>query len=289
MLLRIATRGSALALAQANIVARRLAAYSINSELLVVNTTGDLLYEQDLKTIGGKGLFLKEIQEAILSGHADLAVHSLKDMPFVNPDGLRIAAILSRCSPHDVLISNNELKLAELPSGAKVGTCSARREAILKKVRPDLVVLPMRGNVTTRLAKLAANECDAIILAKAGLERLDKQSVITEELPLNVFVPAVGQGAIAVECASANYELHALLAQLNCPATAWECTLEREFMGLLNADCGTPIAAYAKIQGNDVHMHACYFQTDRTYEFKTVWAKNVAHAALISEIKQWSC
>ena len=245
----IGTRGSPLALAQAREVRERLAAAHALAadtiELEVIRTTGDTIRDRPLAEAGGKGLFTKEIEEALIAGAIDLAVHSAKDMPTFLPPELRIAAVLPREDARDVFISHKAKTLADLPRGARVGTASLRRQALVKRLRDDLAVVPMRGNVETRLRKLAAGEVDAIVLALAGLKRLGLADAATAVLSIDEFLPAVGQGIIAIEARGDDEHTLDLLRAVSHAATAAALTAERAFLAVLEGSCRTPIAGHA--------------------------------------------
>jgi hydroxymethylbilane synthase len=249
----IGTRGSPLALAQAREVRERLAAaHALAAEriaLEVIRTTGDTIRDRPLTEVGGKGLFTKEIEEALIAGAIDLAVHSAKDMPTFLPPELRIGAVLEREDARDVFISHKAKALAELPRGARVGTASLRRQALVKRLRGDLVVVPMRGNVETRLRKLAAGEVDAIVLALAGLKRLGLADAATAVLAVDEFLPAVGQGIIAIEARADDEHTLDLVRAVSHSATAAALTAERAFLAVLEGSCRTPIAGHAAVAG----------------------------------------
>ena len=248
--LRIATRRSQLALWQAGHVRERLLAAhpGLRVELLALQTQGDRILDVPLAKIGGKGLFVKELESAMLDGQADLAVHSMKDVPMEFPAGLGIGAILAREDPHDALVANAVATLDELPQGARVGTSSLRRQCQLRALRPDLRILDLRGNVNTRLRKLDAGEYDAIVLASAGLLRLGMGERIRARLEPAVSLPAVGQGAIGVEMRSDDVALRALLAPLD-DADCGDCVrAERALNRALQGGCQVPIAGYAIIE-----------------------------------------
>ncbi|HZU88437.1 MAG TPA: hydroxymethylbilane synthase [Stellaceae bacterium] len=253
--LRIATRGSALALRQTALVRARLGAAHADLaaadavEIVTIRTTGDRVQDRPLAEIGGKGLFAKEIEEALRDGRADLAVHSLKDLETRLPSGLELAAILPREDPRDALLARHAAGLTALPYGAKVGTSSLRRRAQLLWRRPDLAIVPWRGNVDTRLGKLASGEVDAIVLALCGLERLGRAGLATEILEPEVMLPAVGQGALAVECRAGDETVRALLRPLDDPDTALCVGAERAMLAALDGSCRTPIAGLAEIAG----------------------------------------
>ena len=266
--LRIATRGSPMALHQAGLVRDRLAAVhpGLAAELITIRTTGDRVQTRLLSEIGGKGLFTKEIEEALLDGRADLAVHSLKDMETVLPPGLIITAVLPRDDPRDALVGRDGVTLARLPPGARIGTASLRRRAQLLRLRPDLGVAPIRGNVDTRLAKLAAGEIDALVVALCGLERLGKATVASEILPPDVMLPAVGQGALAVECRVADAPLRRLLAPLNDARSAACVAAERAMLAALDGSCRTPIAGLATTAGDRLTLGALLLTPDGAAE-----------------------
>ena len=250
--LRIGTRGSPLALIQAATVRDRLAAahpaLADAIAIEIIRTTGDRVRDRALSEIGGKGLFTKEIEEALVAGAIDLAVHSMKDMPTWQPDGLAIVCQLERDDPRDALIARDAGSITELRHGAVVGTTSLRRRAQLLMVRPDLEMVLFRGNVDTRLKKLAAGEVDATLLAMAGLRRLGlADSAKAIALDPDDMLPAVGQGVICVECRAADDATRALLAPLNHPATETATAAERAFLAVLDGSCRTPIAGLAEI------------------------------------------
>ncbi|HUL75665.1 MAG TPA: hydroxymethylbilane synthase [Vicinamibacteria bacterium] len=242
--LRIGTRGSPLALWQAEHVKGRLAALGHEVELRVITTTGDRLLDRRLESVGGKGAFLKEIEEAMLAGEADLAVHSLKDVPTALPAGLSLCAILERADARDAFLSSGP-RLLELPVGATVGTTSLRRQAQLRALRGDLVLADLRGNVDTRIRRLREGRFDAILLAMAGLARLGRADEVTEVLDPREFVPAPGQGAIALECRDADAAVRRALAFLDHPPTARAVTAERAFLAALGGGCNVPLGAHA--------------------------------------------
>jgi hydroxymethylbilane synthase len=214
------------------------------TELQVV-TSGDRITDRPLADIGGKGLFVKEIEEALLDGRADFAVHSIKDVPGSVPDGLLIACVPRREDPRDVLVSPRHRTLEALPQGARVGTSSLRRMVALQARRPDLEVVPLRGNVDTRLRKVDAGECDAIVLARAGLVRLGLEGRATEILETDVSLPAVGQGALGIECRADDVETRAVLARVHDRHTATCIAAERGVLIALGGDCKTPLGAHA--------------------------------------------
>ena len=250
--IKIGTRGSKLALWQANWVKSSLEVKHpfLSIELETIKTKGDKILDVPLAKVGGKGLFVKEIEEALIDGRIDLAVHSMKDMPGDIPKGLCIGAIPRREIPQDVLISRHKKPLSELASGAKIGTSSLRRKAQLLHARPDLVVLPLRGNLDTRLKKLETENLDAIVLAAAGVKRLGLESRITEYLDENIMLPAVGQGALCIEIRQNDPVVEPIVASLEHPHTRTVILGERAFLNRLECGCQVPIAAYGKIDKN---------------------------------------
>lgn len=264
--LRIGTRGSPLALAQATMVRARLAAAHgwapERIEIRTIKTTGDVIRDRPLSELGGKGLFTKEIEEALATGDVDLAVHSAKDMPTVLPDGLFIAAVLPREDPRDVFISRKASSLQALPAGAVVGTASLRRQALVKRLRPDLQVVSFRGNVETRLRKLDAGEVDATLLALAGLKRLGLADVATATLDADEFIPAVGQGIIAIEAREADAATRTLLAAVNDGDSMTALLAERAFLTVLEGSCRTPIAGHAMIANGRVSFRGLVARPD---------------------------
>ncbi len=256
-LLRIGTRGSPLALAQAEETRTRLAildpalAAAGAVEVVVIRTTGDRIQDRTLADAGGKGLFTKEIEEALIEGRIDIAVHSMKDVPTWLPDGLEIACLLPREDPRDAFFSPVAGDPDQLPAGAVVGTASLRRQAQILARRPDLRVVPIRGNVETRLRKLAAGEVDATLLALAGLKRLGLTAAITAILDPAAMLPAVAQGAIGLETRIGDARIASLLAPLNCPATQARVSAERAALEVLDGSCRTPIAALATLAPGD--------------------------------------
>lgn len=254
--LRLATRESALALWQTNHVAGLLRAAhpGLNVELVPMTTRGDQLLDVSLSKIGGKGLFLKELEVAMLEGRADAAVHSLKDVPMQLDEGFELAAVLKRDNPFDAFISEKFSGIDELPIGAVVGTSSQRRQVQLKQLRPDIQIRDLRGNINTRLAKCANGDFDAIILACAGLERLGLQERIRAELKPDAWWPAVAQGAIAVESLAAKPEITALFVALNDKPTELRVRAERAMNKALHGSCQVPVAAYAEIHGDEMRL-----------------------------------
>ena len=266
--IRIGTRGSAMALFQAGLVRDQLReahpelAAEEAIEIVPIRTTGDRVQTRLLSEIGGKGLFTKEIEEALLDRRIDLAVHSLKDVETRLPATLEIGCILARDDPRDALVSRTGAPLAQLPKGARVGTASLRRTAQLLRVRPDLAIAPIRGNVGTRLDKLAAGEVDALVLALCGLERLGKADVASEILSPEDMLPAVGQGALAIECRAGETELQRLLAPLNDAVSAACVAAERAMLAALDGSCRTPIGGLATIRGERLILDGLLLSED---------------------------
>ncbi len=248
--LRIGTRGSPLALAQAHEARDRLmAAHGLSEdmfEIVVLSTKGDRITDRPLSAIGGKGLFTEELEAQLLSGELDFAVHSSKDMPTTLPDGLELSTFLPRADPRDAFIGRDVKKLADLPQGAVVGSSSLRRQALIRRLRPDIEVVLFRGSVQTRLQKLADGVVDGTFLANAGLKRLGMDDVATEVLSVRDFLPAPAQGAICIEQRSGDRRIGDLLAPVNDADTAIAVTCERAFLTALDGSCRTPIAAYAR-------------------------------------------
>lgn len=256
--LKIGTRQSLLALWQSNYIAACLRERypECRVELKKIVTKGDKILDVPLAQIGGKGLFTKEIEEELLDGTIDLAVHSLKDMPTVMPGGLCLTAITERANAGDAFVSNNYDNFAELPLGAVVGTSSLRRKAQLLAARPDLQITNLRGNVDTRLRKLDEGLYDAVILAAAGLERLGHGDRITSFIPASVCLPAVGQGALAIECRADDEETRAMLDFLNDAPTRQATSAERAFLGLVEGGCQVPIGVHAEVSGSAIRIEA---------------------------------
>ena len=254
--IRIGTRGSPLALRQATVVAERVRGVAPGRpvEVVPMKTAGDRLIQVSLGEFGGKGLFVKELEEALLDGGVDVAVHSLKDMPAELPEGLCLAAFPARDDPRDVLVSRAGGGIADLPPAATVGTSSLRRRVLLLSLRPDLRIEAIRGNVDTRLAKLAAGGWDAIVVAAAGLARLGLTPAGARPLEPDEFVPAVGQGILAVEGRSSDRELLAVLAGVDDPATHAQAEAERAFLRHLGASCHTPVAAHARLCNGELAL-----------------------------------
>ena len=267
--LRIGTRGSPLALAQARMVQAALAAHGTDTAIEVIRTSGDRIQDRPLSEAGGKGLFTKEIEEALLAGGIDLAVHSAKDMPTALPDGLVLAACLPREDVRDAFISRKAANLRGLPHGAVVGTASLRRQAMVKRLRPDLATTVLRGNVETRLRKLDAGEVDATLLALAGLKRLGLADKATALLDATEFLPAVGQGAITIEARVGDTATRALLAKIDHADTSVALACERAFLGVLDGSCRTPIAGYATLDGETISFRGMILRPDGSEAFET--------------------
>jgi hydroxymethylbilane synthase len=251
-LLRLGTRKSKLALWQANFVKEKLEALGCKVELVPITTTGDKILDAPLAKIGGKGLFVKEIENALLAGEIDLAVHSLKDVPITVPEGLTLSAITEREEPYDVLISRNGKRLEELPSGAVVGTSSLRRQVQIKRRRRDLKVEILRGNVDTRLRKLKEGLYDAIVLAYAGVKRMGFSGEISQVL--EDFIPAVGQGSLAIETRAEDERVINFVKVLNHQESWLRAVCERAFLRELQGGCQVPIGAYAWIEGDRIKI-----------------------------------
>ena len=262
--IRIATRKSALALWQAEYVKASLEAAhpGLTVSLVPMVSRGDKLLDSPLSKIGGKGLFVKELETALLENEADIAVHSMKDVPMDFPEGLGLYCICEREDPRDAFVSTTYASLEALPQGAVVGTSSLRRQTQLLAIRPDLQIRFLRGNVNTRLAKLDAGEYDAIILAAAGLIRLGFGDRIRSSISVTDSLPAGGQGAVGIECRSADSEIHALLAPLHHRDTALRVTAERALNKHLNGGCQVPIACYAELQGEQLWLRGLVGQPD---------------------------
>ena len=264
MIFRIGTRGSKLALKQSHWVQEKLEARhpDLRVELVRIKTTGDRVLDSPLSRIGGKGLFVKEIEDALLRGEVDAAVHSMKDVPAQLPDPLTLGVFPERESPHDAFISEKTPSLDTLPHGARVGTSSLRRGAQLLHLRPDLVMSPMRGNVDTRLGKLASGTVEAIILAAAGLKRMGLDSRITETLPFEQMLPAIGQGALGIEVRRGDEQTIDHLAFLDHDPTRIQVTAERALLERLEGGCQVPIAGLARLEGDEVVLEGMVADLD---------------------------
>jgi hydroxymethylbilane synthase len=279
--LRIGTRGSALALAQANWVRTQLQGRdgALQVELVVIKTSGDRFVDQPLTRLGGKGLFVKEIEDALLAGQIDCAVHSMKDLPAALAAGLVIAAVPPRADPRDVLIAPGGTALDALPRGARVGTTSLRRTALLLHLRPDLDVRPLRGNIDTRLRRLDAGELDAIVLAAAGLQRLGLDRDGIQYCDPRHFVPAIGQGALAVE--SRDDATRARLMVLDDAPTRVAVTAERAFMVRVGGSCHTPLAAHARLGDDRLDMDALIASPDGARVLRASQGGDLTEAAAL--------
>ena len=251
MNLKIGTRGSKLALTQTNFVAEKLkkAMPDAEIEICVIKTSGDIMLDVSLMTIGGQGVFVKELEEALLSKKIDLAVHSMKDVPGETPEGLMFGAILPREDVRDVLVSRDNIKMEFLPKGAKIGTGSQRRSAQIKALLPDVNIVPLRGNLDTRLKKIETENLTGVILAAAGMKRMGFAEKITQFLPVETMLPAVGQGALGLQIRKSDVALAKACAGLNDATTAAEVTAERAFLRALGGGCRLPIAALGKLDG----------------------------------------
>ncbi len=251
MNIKIGTRGSKLALAQANTVVESLkkVAPEITAEICVIKTSGDIMQDVSLLKIGGQGVFVKEIEDALLAGSIDLAVHSMKDVPGETPDGLMFGAILLREDVRDILVSRGNIKMEFMPKGARIGTGSLRRGAQIQAMLPDVTIVPLRGNIDTRLKKIETENLAGVILAAAGMKRLGYADKIAQYLPIELMLPAVGQGALGLQIRDTDSELALVLAKLNHATTAAEVTAERSYLRALGGGCRLPIAALGKMEG----------------------------------------
>ena len=261
--LRIGTRGSLLAKWQAEFVRKQLfATAGVEAEIVIIKTSGDKLQTSSLSQIGGKGIFIKELEEALLEETIDLAVHSIKDVPTDTPSRLMFPAVCRREDVRDCLVAANGATLASLRQGARVGTGSLRRQAQLRHIRPDLDVRDLRGNVDTRLRKVESGEYEAVMLAKAGLDRLGWSGRITETLHPEVFLPAVGQGAIGVECRLKDTEAADIVSGLDDAETRTAIIAERSLLGALQGGCQVPLGAWARIERGELVLEACVCSVD---------------------------
>lgn len=280
--LKLGTRGSPLALTQARMVREALAeAHGLPREaieIVTIRTSGDRIQDRPLADAGGKGLFTKEIEEALLARDIDLAVHSSKDMPTVLPRGLVLTAFMQREDPRDVFISRKAKSLADLPHGATVGTASLRRQAMVKRARPDLAVVPLRGNVETRLRRLDEGVADATLLALAGLKRLGLTDAATAVLSTDDFLPAVGQGAIGIETRADDAKTRELLAAINHADTASALACERAFLAVLDGSCRTPIAGHATVLHRKIRFRGMIVKPDGSASFETARQGDVRDA-----------
>jgi hydroxymethylbilane synthase len=282
--LRIGTRGSLLAKWQAEFVRRQVfQATGVEGEIVIIKTSGDKLAHTSLSEIGGQGIFVKELEEALADNSIDIAVHSVKDIPTKTPPGLSFPAILRREDIRDALVSNNGANLAALREGARVGTGSLRRRAQLLHLRPDLDVRDLRGNVDTRLRKVESGEYDAIMLAKAGLDRLGATHRITEVFALDIFLPAVGQGAIGVECRADDTDTSASVEKLDDAETRSAIIAERTLLSTLEGGCQVPLGAWARIERDELVLEACVCSVDGTQYIKQRAAAPPAEARALGE------
>jgi hydroxymethylbilane synthase len=282
-IIRIATRKSPLALWQAEHVAARLeqAFPEIKAELVKMVTRGDKILDAPLAKVGGKGLFVKELEQGMLEGTADIAVHSMKDVPVEFPEGLHLAVILEREDPTDAFVSNDYASLYDLPGNARIGTCSLRRQCQIKERLPNAEILDLRGNVNTRLAKLDAGEFDAIILASAGLKRLGMADRIREQLDPADSLPAIGQGAIGIECRIDDPEINAILQALADEDTTVRLRAERAMNARLNGGCQVPIAGYAELRQGQLFMRGLVGNPDGSVLFRAESTGNPEEAEQI--------
>jgi hydroxymethylbilane synthase len=285
IMLRIGTRGSPLALAQARAVRDRLAAahgWTPEAvEIKAIRTSGDMIQDRPLADAGGKGLFTKEIEQALIDGAIDLAVHSAKDMPTVLPEGLVLAACLEREDVRDAFISRKAARLSGLPAGSVVGTSSLRRQAQVRRMRPDLTVINFRGNVETRLRKLDEGVADATLLALAGLKRLGLAQAATAILPVEEFLPAVGQGAIAIETRAADARVRDLIAAIDHADTSVTLAAERAFLAVLDGSCRTPIAGHATVAAQSLQFRGLILRPDGSEAHETACGGSRADAEAI--------
>lgn len=264
--IRIGTRGSELALAQARETRSRLmAAHAMDEdgfEIVVISTSGDRIQDRPLSEAGGKGLFTKEIEEALYDGRIDLAVHSSKDMPTMLPEGLTLSAFLDREDPRDAFIGRDARRITDLPEGATVGSSSLRRQALIRRMRPDLSVVMYRGNVQTRLRKLEEGVVEGTLLANAGLRRLGLANVITDLMDVETFPPAPGQGAICIESRADDHEIAGLLEAIDHDETRVALTCERAFLAALDGSCRTPLAGHARVSGTEIFFSGTILTPD---------------------------
>ncbi|HLR17082.1 MAG TPA: hydroxymethylbilane synthase [Alcanivoracaceae bacterium] len=283
LILRIATRSSPLALWQANDVKERLEAIhsDLRVELVQIKTKGDKILDTPLAKIGGKGLFIKELEEAMLDGRADIAVHSMKDVPMELPPGFELPVICERDDPRDAFVSNNFESIDDLPQGARLGTSSLRRQSQMQALRPDLVITSLRGNVQTRLQRLDEGRFDAILLAAAGLRRLGLTERIRNNIEPEQCLPAVGQGAVGIECREGDDKIKALIAPLNHQDTWDRVTAERAMNRRLEGGCQVPIAGYSELQGDNLWLRGLVASEDGT---EVLYAEATAPRSVASEL-----
>jgi hydroxymethylbilane synthase len=263
--LRIGSRGSQLALWQANHIAALLRQQGHEVELEIIKTTGDKITDVALAKVGTKGMFTKEIEEALAANRVDLAVHSLKDLPTEVPPGFEIAAVTRRENPHDVFVSKDYSRIDDLPRGARIGTSSLRRQAQLKGVRPDLDIHPLRGNVDTRLRKLASGEYDAIILAAAGVIRLGLTALVKQVIPTEIMCPAAGQGALGIEIRRGDAATRQYLTFLDDAVARATTTCERALLNKLGGGCQVPIGAFAEVRDRRLHLQGVVARPDGSH------------------------
>ena len=277
--IKIATRKSALAMWQAHYVKDKLEHYHPHLKVVLVpmSTQGDRILDTPLAKIGGKGLFIKELEIAMQKGEADLAVHSMKDVPVKFPEEFGLHAICPREHPFDAFVSNTFSCIADLPNGAVVGTSSLRRQSQIRAMRPDLVIKDLRGNVNTRLGKLDAGEYDAIILAAAGLIRLNMSQRIAEQLAPEISLPAVGQGAVGIECRNDDAELIELLSALNDEETAWRVKAERAMNAELEGGCQVPIGSFAELDGESITLRGLVATPDGKQVLRAQHVGSIEH------------
>jgi hydroxymethylbilane synthase len=282
--LRIGTRGSLLAKWQAEFVRKQIfQAAGVETEIIIIKTSGDKLQNSALSQIGGKGIFIKELEDALLEESIDIAVHSVKDIPTEMQPGLSFPAICRRDDVRDCLVSNNGATLANLRQGARVGTSSLRRQAQLRHIRPDLDVRDLRGNVDTRLRKVESGEYDAVLLAKAGLDRLACAHRISEILSPDVCMPAVGQGAIGVECRAGDTEAAQVLEKLDHAETRTAIIAERTLLSVLQGGCQVPLGAWARIERDELVLEACVCSVDGAHYVKQRATAPPEHARTLGE------
>jgi hydroxymethylbilane synthase len=283
--LKIGTRGSPLALIQARETRRRLmAAHDLPEaafEIVAITTSGDRIQDRALAAAGGKGLFTKEIEEALIERRIDIAVHSSKDMPTVLPHGLELSAFLPREDARDAFIGKAVKKIADLPRGAKIGSSSLRRQALIRRLRPDLEVVLFRGNVQTRLRKLEEGVAEGTLLALAGLKRLGLENVATAVMPLDAFPPAPGQGAICIESRIGDRETEQMLAPIHDVPTGQALACERAFLAALDGSCRTPIAGYAAVAGEKISFNGLIITPDGRTEHRITASGAASDAARI--------
>jgi hydroxymethylbilane synthase len=256
MNLKIGTRGSKLALTQTNFVAEKIKKImpEANVEICIIKTSGDIMEDISLLKMGGKGVFVKEIEDALLSGAIDLAVHSMKDVPTEVPADLEFAAILQLVDVRDILASKDNRKIEQMPRGARIGTGSLRRASQLLAILPDIAIIPLRGNLDTRLKKIETENLAGVIVAAAGMKRMGFADRITQYIPVEIMLPAVGQGALGLEVRTNDEELKNILAKINHAPTYAEVTAERSFLRHLGGGCRLPIAALGKLEGNKLSL-----------------------------------